>query len=782
MEVLLGLAFGLITVGLLVLLIVYVVKTNAIVRRLTEVEDHVRRLRFLEDDVAELRRKVPGQVSVAEPRPAVESPKTVEPSFAASPPPQPVEPPVSAIPFTVPSAPVKSSRSREEWEALIGGKLLNRIGALALIIGVGFFLKYAFDNNWITETMRVTIGFVIGIGLLIIAARAHKKAFEVFAQGLVGAGIAVLYLSVFASFSFYHLVPQIPAFALMSSVTVLAFLQAFRYDSLTVSLLGLLGGFLTPFLLSTGEANELGLFTYIALLDAGILAILLMKDEWAVLEPLALVSTYLVYLLWYKEYYTGQDLLTTSYFLTVFWLMFLSLEAYRSLRSVNSFLVLRSVVASASLVFFYSGLYSILEPVHHELVGLVTLLIGVAYFGTALFLQRRTVDAMSFSRRIATAMVLLVVATAIQFTGFTTVMWWSIEAVALVFCGLRWRMSLAWIFGVAVYAFAILKLLFLPDAFGSQPVIDASLLLNKRALTFLLLAVSMGASAWWLRKQTQGVGTTLVAILNYFWPTVLFALITAETAGYFEALKIISVQESLDGLNFKELMTLSVVWMLYAVPLLWFGINRQLVPLQHVALAVGLLSIGLAGVRGLNFEPIQDFRLLANYRVFSMLCVIAGTFLQMRILRARDTVGKQSIDIVGSIGVVLVILLLDLLTAETKDFFQNALVGVSPSGAEYSRLRDLQQLSLSGVWLLYSILLMVAGIWRRHRGIRIVSIVLFGFTILKIFIYDLSFLETLYRIFSFIGLGVILLVVSYLYQRYKEVILGAGKFPTAGDG
>jgi uncharacterized membrane protein len=138
--------------------------------------------------------------------------------------------------------------------------------------------------------------------------------------------------------------------------------------------------------------------------------------------------------------------------------------------------------------------------------------------------------------------------------------------------------------------------------------------------------------------------------------------------------------------------------------------------------------------------------------------------------------------VLGAVGVILVILLLVLVTGETKDYFEKAkaMLGEKSYTAEYSRLNNLQQLFLSGVWLLYSIALMVIGIWRRQRGIRIASIVLFGFTILKIFIYDLSFLDTLYRIFSFIGLGVILLAVSYLYQKYKNIILGESTSGMAG--
>ncbi|MBM2841509.1 MAG: hypothetical protein HW412_2037, partial [Bacteroidetes bacterium] len=404
---------------------------------------------------------------------------------------------------------------------------------------------------------------------------------------LVGSGIAVLYLSVFASFSFYRLVPQVVAFMMMSAVTVLAFLQAFRYDSLAVSCLGLLGGFLTPFLLSTGEANEVGLFTYIALLDAGIFAVLLMKDRWAILEPLSLGATYLVYLLWYKEHYIADDLLTTAYFLIIFWALFYSLEIYRSLRSFGSYQLVRTGVAAANALFFYSALYSIIEPMHHDVMGLVTFLFGAVYFLTALAVQRRNKDASaSFSRQILIAIALLVVATAIQFTGFKTVLWWSVEALVLVYCGLKWNFRLAWISAIAVYGFALLKLLYNPDSFSSLPVVDASLILNQRALTFATLAASMGISAGWLKKQEGKPQMLFARILDYIWPAVVFALLTVETTGYFKSIKLVSAEESIDGINFKQLMSLSVIWMMYSIPLLWFGINKKVTPWQHVALGV----------------------------------------------------------------------------------------------------------------------------------------------------------------------------------------------------
>jgi uncharacterized membrane protein len=117
-----------------------------------------------------------------------------------------------------------------------------------------------------------------------------------------------------------------------------------------------------------------------------------------------------------------------------------------------------------------------------------------------------------------------------------------------------------------------------------------------------------------------------------------------------------------------------------------------------------------------------------------------------------------------------------LLTGETRDFFQKDIAAASPqssgSALILGRLNNLQQMSLSGVWLLYSAVMMAAGLWRKNRGVRVGAIVLFGISILKIFIYDLSSLETLYRIFSFLALGVILIAVSFAYQKYKDIIVG----------
>ncbi len=769
---------------LVVLLIVYITKTNSLSRKVEDLEREIHRLKS----------------AVGPPKPATESPSaSVIPSQKTKIEPTQVSPtqpatkvtppdPRAAIVHPIPSTPTfqqpsrlvqapQPSRTKAEWETLIGGKVLNRIGAIALIIGVGFFLKYAFDNNWITETMRVLIGIVVGMALLLGGARSHERGFHIFAQGLIGAGISILYLSVYASFNFYHLISQTIAFVLMSAVTTLAFLQAFKYDSLAVSLLGWVGGFLTPFLLSTGRPNEVGLFTYIAFLDAGLLAVLVKKDSWVVLEPLTLAATYLTYGLWYQQYYTPENLFPTVFFISIFWGLFYALHVYHAIRSTSTFPEIRQGVSALNAFLYYVAMYAIINPQHHDWMSSITLVIGIVYFLTVLAIKRwRPIAEIVFAQYTLTAIILLVLATAIQFSGFTTVVYWSLEALILVWCGVHWKLRYVWRAALGLFGLAAFKLLFTEGALSYSPIDSFTLILNQRALAFSVVAAMLGASTLFFKRLDGESGVLIRSWLRYSWCITIFALCTIETIDYFGRLLLNTKEELADSLVFMRFLTLAMVWIVYSLTLVWYGLRKEVSPILYCGLGALALAITMAAIRGIAFDPIQKFTVVLNFRAAALILVIVGSFVHERWLRKSGQAHDWIPDLLSSLQVAIVLLILSLVTGETRDFFERAIyllkqhASSSDISSELNNLTNLQQLSLSGVWLLYSMLLMITGIWRRLQGLRIISIVLFGITILKIFSYDLSFLQTLYRIFSFIGLGLILLAVSYLYQRYKAVV------------
>ncbi len=823
--------------------------------------------------------------------------------------PAPALPTRAPVPVSAPSLPAPPpapSKTKEEWEALIGGRLLNRIGALALIIGVGFFLKYAFDRNWINEWVRVLIGVATGSALLAGAARSHTRGLAIFAQGLVGAGISILYLSAYASFNYYALVSQPVAFFLMGVVTVVAFLQAFRYESLAVSLLGWIGGFLTPFLLSTGDPNATGLFTYIALLDAGILAVLLLKPRWVILEPLTLAATYAVYFLWYGDAFGEQHLAVAVFFLCVFWLLFHGLDTARTLFTSERTTVLHRLLGGTNALAFSIGMYLIIDPDHHLWTGGVAALFAALYAGTAILISRRRTDRTAeVMQNAITAVVLVVLAAEIHFEDLVVIPVYALEVAALAWIGLRRDLRYVWIASLAVLAWAVAVLLVTPGALVWSDPSAFTLLLNRRAGAFLALIAATAAVLLAARRAPRRMTPQLAPVLHSTWMFLAFLLLTIEINDLFRSMLVaaegtaeaaLRFQQGLaitaawttfaipltwcgelldirpvrlagiivaclavlkaiaasaayvpieqfvpvlnprfamfalvggtslwqalwlrrkdrfafgewlhipwilawftcctvetidafrhtilfapdaarDELVFLRLMTLAGIWTLASVPLIWAGARSGRRVILDAGFAIAALGTALALVRGFAYDPVTALVPVVNTRAAVLLVVIAVLAWSMVVTRRGTPPHPWLDEIVLAVRLLIIAATLVLITGEIRDIFERqiALLPEDTNGQAH-HLANLEQMLLSSAWLVYSILLMGYGLWRRTRVLRIAAIVLFGVAILKIFIYDLSFLDTVYRIVSFIGLGVILLSVSYLYQRYRGLIFDA---------
>jgi uncharacterized membrane protein len=253
-------------------------------------------------------------IPVAAPIPTivpVEKPRPVRPpveTHAPEPTPQreqhpPTPPPIPRMEPPTPSEPAIN------WEHFMGVKGLAWVAGLALFLGIVFFVKYSFERNWITPELRVAMGFAAGVALLGGGAwLQRRKQYLVGAHTLCATGVLVLYATTFScraiyKFPFFTLVPT---FALMALITATAFLLAVRLNALVVAVLGMLGGFLTPILLSTGEDNPAGLFGYIAILDIGLILVALNR-RWLYLIPLAALGTILMQVGWTAEFITRES-------------------------------------------------------------------------------------------------------------------------------------------------------------------------------------------------------------------------------------------------------------------------------------------------------------------------------------------------------------------------------------------------------------------------------------------------------------------------------------------
>ncbi len=597
----------------------------------------------LAQDMKELRRRMAKLETLAAvgqrpPQPAPEPAEAPqEPPSPLLPSPVPPKPPEPAMP-----APARA-KPPLDMEAVIGGNWLNRIGVLAFLFGVAFFLKYAFDNRWIGETGRVILGLITGLVFLGLGERYQRKGFPRFSQGLTGGGIALLYLSIYAAFGFYHLVPQVPAFLFMILVTVAGVTLAIRYDALAVATLAALGGFLTPFLLSTGVDNQVGLFTYILLLNAGILGVAYFK-HWPTLNYQSFFLTIITFAAWAGGFYESSKLWTTVLFLTLFFVVFAFLAIFYNIIHRQKASAPELVLAFLNAGIYFGAMYVLLEDKYGDYLGLFSLAMGGAYVALAYLANvRHDEDRFLVWVFLGLAATFVTLAAPIQLKQNWITVGWAVEGAILAYIGFK---------------------------YGSRNTLLASLAII--ALVF--------------------------------------------------------------------------------VRLIFFDVQ---LPWQYVK---------------------EEFSLLFNKRVFSFVVGIAAMLFGAYCFANRS---KKAADgdkaVVGCLLVAANVAAIVLLSVEANDFlrylrFQER---ISPSVVSYAR-----QLSLSLVWTLYATFLIIVGIWKGYRPMRYMALLLFGITILKVFFIDLSALERFYRIISFVVLGVILIAVSFLYQKYKGVLVG----PTPAEG
>ncbi len=287
------------------------------------IEELSRRFHLLEAEIIRLKRDkeaAPKSEPAPAPAPMVVATSPVyplKPVITPEPPPIVVPPPLPAVtpspirvaPIPPRPAPIPPPKPKPaiNWEQFMGVKGFAWVGGFALFLGVAFFIKYSFDNNLISPQLRVAIGFLTGLGLLVGGVMMSRKNFPALSQTLCATGIVVLYAVTFACRSIYHFefFGPVPTFMLMVLITTTAFLLAARLNALVVAILGMLGGFLTPVLLSTGQDNPLGLFGYIAILDVGLIIVALNR-RWHFLTALAALGTAFMQIGWAGKFFESE--------------------------------------------------------------------------------------------------------------------------------------------------------------------------------------------------------------------------------------------------------------------------------------------------------------------------------------------------------------------------------------------------------------------------------------------------------------------------------------------
>jgi len=656
--------------------------------------------------------------------------------------------PPPAIPRARPTATASASGSfkrRGDLEARIGGNWFNRIGVVAIFLGVTFFLKYAVDKEWIGPAGRVSIGIAVGLGFLILGERLRKR-YPSYAYGLTGGGVAVLYAAIwFASGKKYDLLSQPVAFAFMAVVTATASLLAARYNALPIAVLGLIGGFLTPILLSTGVDNEVGLFSYIALLDLGVLALAYSK-RWRSLNYMAFISTVLMFAAWMVEWYEPNKLWTTILFLTVLFAIFALLAVLYNVvnRRPTGWLDLAMVFSNALLYFGTS--YELLDDNHHGILGLFALLVSVFYMGLGYFTYNRDrEDSLLIFTFLGLAFLFAVLAVPIQFDQHWVTMGWAIEGAVMSWIGLRAndrtsRYAALVVFGVAVAHWFYVDM----REFAYHANESFLPLLNRRALSCGVLVAALAAAVVIYKRTKSNVEdderSMFIGLYMLAANAMAVILLSLDANDYFNQKKTGVQQAGTDKarLDNAHYFTLSALWAIYGAAALIVGIKRRLKLIRAAALALLAAAIVLVLLLDLSYynAPWHTLAFNQTFGAFALLigALASGAWFYAKAKDIDDEERKLALGaLIGAANLLAII----ALSAEALGHFDRA--QAIASGEAIAHLENAKQLALSAVWTIFGATALIIGIRRSSEAVRMGSLMLLALATAKAAAIDLQY-------------------------------------------
>ena len=553
-------------------------------------------------------------------------------------------PPVAAPSFGYqPHAAPKDGRS---LESRIGSQWFNRIGILAILIGVAWFLKFAFDNHWIGPLGRILIGLVAGAALIAWSERFRSGGYAGFSYSLKAVGSGVLYLALWAAFSMYQLIPASAAFAAMILVTAFNGYMAWVQESELLALYAIVGGLSTPLLLSTGGNHEVTLFSYLLILDIAVL-VLVVSRPWSRLLFAAYTGTVLIVLGWWSADYTESQLARTVFFVCCFFLIFaiaprlvrIEMKEGESPAGWNALALAVLPVANASL-----GFLAFFALFDHASTAWVMPWIAVLFAGFYLLLLRlpehgrlKASPPILSSLHLAAAVVFLTIKIPLKAEGRLLTIGWVVEGAALLWVANRTHSRLLLTLSLACLALGLFTLILV------SPTASATPLFNTRFATYCV-AIAVFAFVAWLALEAPAEDAEDHA---FAWPALAGAAVLVVNALILLAVSLeihsfwspIEMQGNFTRYreyNMYAEFTYSAWFMLFGAILLIVGFVRRSAFMRWQALV--LLAVSIAKVFLVDVSELsQGFRIVSFLGLGALLLGVSFVY-------QRDWLNLHGID------------------------------------------------------------------------------------------------------------------------------------------
>lgn len=701
-----------------------------------------------------------------------------------------IEKPIQKVAMQAPITPPKAAASaskdtrepviewsklikKEDWERFIGGNLFNKIGIAIILIGVFIGVKYSIDHDLISPTMRIILGYLTGAALFGVGYYLKPK-YEKFSAVLVSGAMAIFYFLTYVAYDFYQMFPTGVAFALMFFVTVATIWFALSYNQQIIALIGMVGGYAVPFLLSNGGGHVWVLLSYVAFINVGILIISFYK-QWRWLYHSAFVFTWALYLTLHVFKYKDNQGLYFS-FLLVYYLIFHFAFIVRKLWAKDTFTIGDILILLSNTLLFYSlGLSFTFESVFAQTRDYLTVFtLANALFHFLVYYYTRSRGA---SKELKYLSLILAISFGtltipIYFEGVWITLFWAMEAGGLFWVGRTKKIRMYEVISYIVLPLATFSLwtnwIEMQEHVASIPE-KVTAFLNTTFLNSLLYVGIVAGISYINSRYREKASETFDYGINILLFIMLYATFYIEIYNYW-AIRINQYvveadtgMKAYDSLQYFKQMWLIVYTVAYFALFTWIDtryICKEKILFNNLAfnLVIGMIMLTqglylLSELRGLYLSYTPGMM----YVIIRYIALLAFALLLWQTYKLLDA---EAINFKNNKVRDLVLYGVVLWVVSSEWLHWTELLGAT---ANY-------KLGLSILWVSYGVFMLVKGIHQSKSYMRIASISVILFTLVKLFFYDIAHLSTISRVVVLVILGVLLMIASFLYVKYDKKI------------
>lgn len=676
-----------------------------------------------------------------------------------------------------------------DLEKFVGENLINKIGIAILVLGIGFFVKFAIDQNWINEIGRVSIGIFCG-GILLGIAHKLRNTFRPFSSVLIGGGIAVFYFTIAIAYKDYALFPKPAAFAMMVVITAFAVLLSIIYNRIEIAMIAIFGGFISPFFVSDGNGSYIALFVYLIVLNLGMLVLAYFK-RWNLINITSYVFTIITYFGWLQTKVLDQPnppYVGALIFATIFYLIFFLMNIINNIKENQRFVWTEfSIILSNSMCYYAIGMliFSNIEQGIYK--GIFTVLVAVFNFAFAYTLFKfKKVDANILYMLLGLVLTFATLAAPIQLEGSYITMFWALEGVLLLWLAQKSEIYLIKIAHLAILPLTIFSLIMdWNSVYSSYYYAEESLFypfINKGFITNIIVSISLILQIYLYKNEQEiFIWTIKTSLLKNLLHVLLISCI------YYGLYLELNYQLyfAIGNIDINN-MYLAIYNFGFALALFYYLKKIITKPIFYVVLSISVLLLiklffmdittifniidtyyiyNQTDIANADKMPMSDFHFYMHIVLYGL-----ALFYFYKIYK-NITDYFEDFEAIKQLTTVLYAFLLILLFSFSLNhqiifwFFD------SKSNNFYELQNTIVRVGFPILWGIGSFVFMIIGMKNKLRIWRIISLVLFAITLLKLFIYDISEMGEAGKIIAFIGLGVILLIVSFMYQKLKNIVI-----------